>query len=408
MTVQRWLPGHGVAAEIPPLPRASALPEYRLRVTAAVVASAEAQLSAAEAAVLLYCAVLDGGSGVAITSRQLADDLRLHRNTTAHALRKLAAKGIVEIERSRRDGAPTLYFRPRGGTPTVPTDGGGGTPTVPRDGGGDGGGTPTVPRGDGGGGGGTPTVPRGDGGDGRGTPTVPPSYSGEIYSLIHSCTHKQTLTLLQAFRPRCQLDHTSAEIAVLSDAFIRQMVALHHSKGNRFTKDAHLQRYFQIWYTSTEASKRCPLPAGVPVPPVIARLRNPQTATVPASESRHPALVAQRERERERQTPQPDRAEQIRIQAQIEAGSRLWRPILDQLRAELPADDVDKWLRPLRAQVRDGRLIVLALNRYSRDTVNSRYLSRIEELAVGSGEVCAVVVRIEVGDREPWGRRNRA
>lgn len=391
MTVQRWLPGHGVAAEIPPLPRASALPEYRLRVTAAVVASAEAQLSAAEAAVLLYCAVLDGGSGVAITSRQLADDLRLHRNTTAHALRKLAAKGIVEIERNRRDGAPTLYFRPRGGTPTVPTDGGGGTPTVP--------------RGDGGGGGGTPTVPRGDG---RGTPTVPPSYSGDIYSLIHSCTHKQTLTLLQAFRPRCQLDHTSAEIAVLSDAFIRQMVALHHSKGNRFTKDAHLQRYFQIWYTSTEASKRCPLPAGVPVPPVIARLRNPRAATVPASESRHPALVAQRERERERETPQPDPAEQARIQAQTEAGNRLWRPILDQLRAELPADDVDKWLRPLRAQVRDGRLIVLALNRYSRDTVNSRYLSRIEELAMGSGEVRAVVVRIEVGDREPWGRRNRA
>ena len=84
-----------------------------------------------------------------------------------------------------------------------------------------------------------------------------------------------------------------------------------------------------------------------------------------------------------------------------EGENDVWQVVLERLSEELAAEEFDKWLRPLRAEARDGKLVLRALNRYAKDAVESLYLSRIEELAVGSGEVREVEVRIVAGDRTP-------
>jgi len=72
-----------------------------------------------------------------------------------------------------------------------------------------------------------------------------------------------------------------------------------------------------------------------------------------------------------------------------------WPRCLERLEAELPAEDVHTWLKPLQARGHDGRTVLYAPNAFVRDEVESRYLGRIRELLVhfsGSGEV-----QLEIG-----------
>ena len=68
-----------------------------------------------------------------------------------------------------------------------------------------------------------------------------------------------------------------------------------------------------------------------------------------------------------------------------------WPRCLERLEAELPAEDVHTWLKPLQARSRDGVTTVLyAPNAFVRDEVQARYLERIRELLAhfaGSREV---------------------
>ena len=67
-----------------------------------------------------------------------------------------------------------------------------------------------------------------------------------------------------------------------------------------------------------------------------------------------------------------------------------WPRCLERLEAELPAEDVHTWLKPLQASARDDGYILYAPNAFVRDEVRDRYLVRIRELLghfAGSSEV---------------------
>jgi chromosomal replication initiator protein len=67
-----------------------------------------------------------------------------------------------------------------------------------------------------------------------------------------------------------------------------------------------------------------------------------------------------------------------------------WPRCLERLEAELPAEDVHTWLRPLQADRRDDRLVLYAPNAFVMQEVRDRYLARIRELLAhfaGAGDV---------------------
>ncbi len=57
-----------------------------------------------------------------------------------------------------------------------------------------------------------------------------------------------------------------------------------------------------------------------------------------------------------------------------------WPRCLERLEAELPLEEVQTWLKPLQARLRDDGLVLYAPNAFVRDAVQSRYLPRISEL----------------------------
>jgi chromosomal replication initiator protein len=59
----------------------------------------------------------------------------------------------------------------------------------------------------------------------------------------------------------------------------------------------------------------------------------------------------------------------------------LWPRCLERLEAELPAEDVHTWLKPLQAAPHGENLTLFAPNAFVVDTVRDRYLARIRELA---------------------------
>ncbi len=58
----------------------------------------------------------------------------------------------------------------------------------------------------------------------------------------------------------------------------------------------------------------------------------------------------------------------------------VWPRCLERLESELPADEVQTWLRPLQVQTRDGGLTLFAPNAFVVDAIRERYLGRIREL----------------------------
>ena len=49
-----------------------------------------------------------------------------------------------------------------------------------------------------------------------------------------------------------------------------------------------------------------------------------------------------------------------------------WPRCLERLEAELPAEDVHTWLRPLQADLQDGRAVLYAPNAFVVDQVRER------------------------------------
>jgi chromosomal replication initiator protein len=74
-----------------------------------------------------------------------------------------------------------------------------------------------------------------------------------------------------------------------------------------------------------------------------------------------------------------------------------WPRCLERLEAELPAEDVHTWLKPLQAEQRSNAMVLYAPNAFIVEQVRERYLGRIRELLdyfVGHGDVS-----LEIGSR---------
>jgi chromosomal replication initiator protein len=71
-----------------------------------------------------------------------------------------------------------------------------------------------------------------------------------------------------------------------------------------------------------------------------------------------------------------------------------WPRCLERLEAELPAEDVHTWLKPLQAEQRPDAVVLYAPNAFIVDQVRERYLPRIRELLdhyAGLGQVSLAV-----------------
>ncbi|GGD50203.1 chromosomal replication initiator protein DnaA [Pseudoxanthomonas indica] len=74
-----------------------------------------------------------------------------------------------------------------------------------------------------------------------------------------------------------------------------------------------------------------------------------------------------------------------------------WPRCLERLEAELPAEDVHTWLKPLQAEQRNDAVVLYAPNAFIVEQVRERYLGRIRELLdyfVGASDVS-----LEIGSR---------
>src|SRR6185437_2875123 len=69
----------------------------------------------------------------------------------------------------------------------------------------------------------------------------------------------------------------------------------------------------------------------------------------------------------------------------------LWPSLAAELKKELPAQQYDTWIKPLRAEYQDDQLVLVAPNHHVLRWVRANLLSRIEsrvERVVGNG--CSV------------------
>jgi chromosomal replication initiator protein len=82
----------------------------------------------------------------------------------------------------------------------------------------------------------------------------------------------------------------------------------------------------------------------------------------------------------------------------LPAETTLWNRCIRDLQAELPEQQFNTWIRPLQAVEDDGRLRLLAPNRFVVDWLQEHYMQRILEIIDGSGGNTELVV--EVGSRQ--------
>jgi chromosomal replication initiator protein len=82
----------------------------------------------------------------------------------------------------------------------------------------------------------------------------------------------------------------------------------------------------------------------------------------------------------------------------LPAETTLWNRCIRDLQAELPEQQFNTWIRPLQAVEDNGRLRLLAPNRFVVDWLQEHYIQRILEIIDGSGSNTELVV--EVGSRQ--------
>jgi len=76
---------------------------------------------------------------------------------------------------------------------------------------------------------------------------------------------------------------------------------------------------------------------------------------------------------------------------------KTWLRCVEFLQDELPAQQFNTWIRPLAASGEDGQLRLLAPNRFIRDWVSDKFLSRIQELALEFSPGRSIEVLLDVG-----------
>ncbi len=78
----------------------------------------------------------------------------------------------------------------------------------------------------------------------------------------------------------------------------------------------------------------------------------------------------------------------------------LWEKCLHSLEGEFPSQQFNTWIRPLQAEMAEGRLILLAPNRFVLDWIAERFLARIKELVEQfSDNQPPPLVALEIGSK---------
>lgn len=78
----------------------------------------------------------------------------------------------------------------------------------------------------------------------------------------------------------------------------------------------------------------------------------------------------------------------------------LWKDCLERLEREIPLEEINTWLRPLRATEADGRVRLVAPNDFVREQVEDQYLGLIRDFFSARG-VERDSVHVEAGGNEP-------
>lgn len=79
----------------------------------------------------------------------------------------------------------------------------------------------------------------------------------------------------------------------------------------------------------------------------------------------------------------------------------LWERCLHSLEGEFPSQQFNTWIRPLQAEHTEGRLVLLAPNRFVLDWIAEKFLLRIRELVDQFSDNPAPVVSLEIGSKRP-------
>ena len=78
----------------------------------------------------------------------------------------------------------------------------------------------------------------------------------------------------------------------------------------------------------------------------------------------------------------------------------LWERCLQSLQNEFPAQQFNTWIKPLQGEVTETSLVLIAPNRFVRDWVNDKYLSRITQVVCEVVNDAGFVVRLEVQQKQ--------
>ena len=73
----------------------------------------------------------------------------------------------------------------------------------------------------------------------------------------------------------------------------------------------------------------------------------------------------------------------------------IWQECVDCLKAELPSQQFNTWIRPLYVELDSSVLRIFAPNRFILDWVKGKFLPRIAEIVTESGEA-SLEIQLEV------------
>ncbi|MEQ8954213.1 MAG: chromosomal replication initiator protein DnaA, partial [Gammaproteobacteria bacterium] len=78
-----------------------------------------------------------------------------------------------------------------------------------------------------------------------------------------------------------------------------------------------------------------------------------------------------------------------------------WQHCIDFLKAELPSQQFNTWIRPLKAELEQDLLRLIAPNRFIMDWVKGKFLDRIQEIINTSGQQATRVQLVVAGQVQP-------
>ena len=73
----------------------------------------------------------------------------------------------------------------------------------------------------------------------------------------------------------------------------------------------------------------------------------------------------------------------------------IWQECIDCLKAELPSQQFNTWIRPLHVELDSSVLRIFAPNRFILDWVKGKFLPRIAQIVTDSGEA-SLQIQLEV------------